>query len=124
MNSLSTIAGDKMSKGLIIKKDNFIPVWAFKLCEWANANEISDEDFPRNFKELSNLKILSICNSNITELPKEIGNLSTLTMLYLSDNNFTELPKEIGQLSNLTELDISFNNLTELPKEIGNLSKL
>ncbi|MFT5759271.1 MAG: hypothetical protein ACI9LM_004028 [Alteromonadaceae bacterium] len=98
--------------------------WADTLWEWADNNDISDDDLPRVLDELTQLTHLDLSNNHLTELPKEIGKLTQLTELNLSINSLTDLPKEIGKLIQLTELNLSINSLTDLPKEIGNLTKL
>jgi len=98
--------------------------WIERLWKWADENEISDDEIPRNKEKLLNLTELSLNFNQLTELPKEIGNLTNLISLHLGGNQLTELPKEIGNLTNLTSLHLFENQLTELPKEIGNLSNL
>ena len=73
---------------------------------------------------MSNLTILNLSNTYISELPREIGKLIKLKTLTMSQNFLTTLPIEISFLTKLTDLDCSRNILNALPVEIANLTKL
>ena len=141
--SLMSITKKILDNKLVLSDDG----WMQRLWDWADANDISNDNLSRDREELlastkldlldnnltelpkeignlTNSTVLDLWNNNLIELPKEIGNLTNLRELYLEDNNLTELPKEIGNLTNLTELVLKSNNLTELPKEIENLTNL
>ena len=79
--------------------------WIERLWKWADENEISDDEIPRNKEKLLNLTELSLNFNQLTELPKEIGNLTNLISLHLGGNQLTELPKEITNLI-LKSLDL------------------
>ena len=75
-------------------------------------------------KNLKNLKILTIHNSDIKNIPKEIGELKTLKELRIFFTHIKELPKEIGDLESLKKLDIPNNYLCTLPKSMQKLQQL
>ena len=98
--------------------------WIDVLIKWADENNLSEEDFPRDKNKLQNLDILSLEDYTLTYLPKEIGNLKNLEYLSVYSSNLTHLPDEIGNLENLEFLILCFNQLEELPKSIGKLKNL
>ena len=108
------------SKRLAVVDD----AWLDELIAWADENNISEEQFPRDKKEILNLTGLGLHGNQLTELPESIGKLTNLTMLQLSNNQLTELPESIDKLTNLTELFLDGNQLTELPESIGKLTNL
>ena len=85
--------------------------WIDELIAWANEHNISEEQFPRDRKEIVNLAALDLLGNRLTKLPESIGQLSNLTELHLRGNSLTELPESIGQIHNLTTLDLGYNNL-------------
>ena len=99
--------------------------WTNKLWEWADKNNISENDIPRKRIPLIELSFLDLSDyPEITEIPNEIGNLHNLTILEISDCNITTLPSEFGNLSSLQTLYLPSNKLVALPDEIGNLTSL
>ncbi len=98
---------------------------------------------PKEVIRLSNLFVLSVCGSQITELP-DVSPLTNLQELYLDENCLTALPNlspltqlivlfarnnqlaelpNLSSLTNLRRLDVSRNQLTSLP-ELSSLTKL
>ena len=98
--------------------------WIDELIAWADANNISEKQFPRDRKEIVNRAKLDLTGNKLTQLPESIGHLHNLTMLVLGINNLTQLPESIGHLHNLTSLILGINNLTQLPESIGHLHNL
>ena len=78
--------------------------WVDRLCQWADDNDISINDLPRDRGQLLILQTLNLRSSQLRNIPKEIGKLTDLTELNLEGNELTSFPKEIGQLTNLTGL--------------------
>jgi len=105
-------------------KDDENNNWIDVLIKWADENNLSADDVPRDKNKLQNLDILSLEDYKLTYLPKEICNLKNLTYLSLYSSNLTHLPDEIGNLENLEFLILCFNQLEELPKSIGKLKNL
>lgn len=73
---------------------------------------------------LTELRILTINDNDLTYLPKEILNCTKLTKLEIKNNNLLSIPSDIGKLSHLKVLDLRNNKLKELPPEIGKLKLL
>jgi len=76
--------------------------WIDRLWRWADENDISDDELPRDKEKLLNMKILSLEFLECVKLPDEIGNLVQIENLYLHD--FCTLPKTISNLTNLKSL--------------------
>lgn len=108
--------------------------WVDELIAWADENNISEKDFPRNADEILELKSLSLTffgaapSSSLTSalsfIPNSIGNLTNLEYLNLVGNNLSGLPASIGSLANLRLLFMESNGLSALPESIGNLTNL
>ncbi|KAM0671463.1 hypothetical protein OCOL_001581 [Ordospora colligata] len=76
-------------------------------------------------KLFTNLKKLTIENTELESLPAEIGQLTQLQELVLRKNKLKSLPAEIGQLTQLQKLVLSYNQqLKSLPEQIGQLTQL
>jgi hypothetical protein len=56
---------------------------------------------------LTNLQILSLRNTQLSQLPAEVGQLTNLLELDLSGTQLSQLPTEIGQLTNLQKLTVA-----------------
>ena len=126
-------------KVLRFKTDDFSILYnnIFKLIDWSlnYHNELGKiileilETNPTGLEPilklfLTNLKILRLNHSDITELSPEIKNLLSLKMLFLNSNLLSELPESIGNLTNLETLNLNDNALQLLPYSIGNLTNL
>ncbi|MBD3352480.1 MAG: TIR domain-containing protein [Candidatus Lokiarchaeota archaeon] len=84
------------------------------------------ESLPDSIGNLTNLKLLDLCNSTLRELPDSIGNLRQLKTLYLCVcRRLRALPESIGNLSNLKTLDLHLGGfLSKLPQNFVKLSNL
>jgi Leucine-rich repeat (LRR) protein len=100
MNNLATINKDSklalnkarnlmnITKKILAKKktNNLVDdSWIERLWEWADENNISNDNLPRNKEKLLNLTKISFLFNQLIELPKEIGKLVNLTWLNLYD---------------------------------------
>ena len=81
-------------------------------------------EIPEELGQLSNLTVLDLGDNQITQIPETFGSLSHLTQLYLNHNQITQIPETIGQPSNLTHLDLSHNQIPSIPEALGQLSNL
>jgi Leucine-rich repeat (LRR) protein len=103
-----------------------------KLWDWADENNISSEDLPRDRNELLWLEDLNLGADDIecdylNEIPEELGILTNLTSLSfcVDGDKCKELPESIGRLTNLTELLINVcAGEVSMPKSISNLTEL
>jgi hypothetical protein len=75
-------------------------------------------------KEGTEIKVLSLFKSGLSEFPREVLRIKTLKKLALRRNELISLPKEIGFLSNLESLDLRINQVETLPSSIGLLVNL
>jgi internalin A len=98
--------------------------WLDELIAWADENEFSQREFPRDKKDILEMTELGLYAIGLTEISESIGKLTNLTKLYLSHNQLTKVPESIGNLTNLTTLYLDRNQLVELPESIGNLTNL
>ncbi|KAJ9582469.1 hypothetical protein L9F63_003162 [Diploptera punctata] len=89
--------------------------------------------FDTRILKLQSLKLLDLCNNEITWLPEEIGLLPSLECLHLAGNKFGQVPvndKRWNWISGgsivkkLQVLDLSNNELIVLPKQLCKLKKL
>jgi uncharacterized protein YwqG len=78
---------------------------------------------PVTFSQLKKLKYLSITNSNITHISDSLCQLTQLNMLTLTSNKLQTLPDCIGTL-NLEHIDIKQNPFTSLPESLQNFKDL
>jgi len=79
---------------------------------------------PRNIGRLTQLKVLDISESKLSDLPVEISNLKQLEELNISNSQFKILPDVVFSLTTLIKLNISFNQLETLSSKIGNFRLL
>lgn len=73
---------------------------------------------------LQNLKILDLCNNNLSSIPESFGKLTNMKDLYLKDNRLSSFPEPILKLINLKKIDLRNNLLSSLPESINNLKEL
>ncbi len=103
-----------------------------RLWDWADENNISSEDLPRDKNELLWLECLNLGADDIEceclhEIPEEIGILTNLTSLSfcVDGDKCKTLPESIGRLRNLSELLIDIcSGEMHLPKSVVNLTGL
>jgi internalin A len=76
-----------------------------ELIEWADINNISEDQMPRDKERLLALTKLDLINNQLTTFPDSLGQLTALTELDLSDNPLTDLPESIKQLTKLEVLN-------------------
>ena len=105
--------------------------WVETLCVWADKNNISSKDFPRNRSELLTLTELYMDDEYyFKKIPKELGNLTRLTALSFNIYDYTaeSIPEELAKLINLTELHLTVysndNSEIILSKDIFNVKQL
>ncbi|PIA30571.1 hypothetical protein AQUCO_05500105v1 [Aquilegia coerulea] len=75
--------------------------------------------------QLTSLRVLDLCNSDVEEFPSEVARLLHLRYLDLSRTELEELPETICNLLNLQTLKLRYcEKLVKLPKGIGKLCSL
>ncbi|PIA30543.1 hypothetical protein AQUCO_05500081v1 [Aquilegia coerulea] len=75
--------------------------------------------------QLTSLRVLDLCNSDVEEFPSEVARLLHLRYLDLSNTKLKELPETICNLFNLQTLKLEYcEKLVKLPKGIGKLCSL
>ena len=79
---------------------------------------------PPEIGKLTELRVLTVNDNDLTLLPKEIFNLKKLIILEIKNNNLVSLPPGIKKISRLLTLDLRHNEIKELPEEIGKLKSL
>ena len=79
---------------------------------------------PPEIGKLTELRVLTINDNDLTTLPKEVFNLTELRTLEIKNNDLISLPPGIRKLSRLRKLDLRNNEIEKLPKEIGKLTSL
>ena len=72
------------------------PKWAENLWKWADKNDISNEQLPREFEELIKVTSIDLRDSNFTFLPDELGKLTKLERLYL-DNKLISISDKLAR---------------------------
>ncbi len=90
---------------------------------YLNLKNINISNVP-DLSWISNLVVLQIGASPISEIPKYINCLKKLRKLELFSCKITELPKELFELKHLEVLDVAGNQLTTIPSEIFELQNL
>ena len=73
---------------------------------------------------MTRLKSLTLCSSQITELPNNTGSLINLENLILSESGIKEFSEIISRLHRLKNLDLSRTEITALPESIYYLKRL
>ncbi|XP_026469114.1 protein lap1-like [Ctenocephalides felis] len=86
-----------------------------------NSNRIYD--LPRQLFLCLGLKILNVCDNDLTRIPNAIQDLKNLSTLDLSKNAITIIP-DLNQLQHLNILNLSLNPLDRIPDTIYNTSTL
>lgn len=81
-------------------------------------------EFPAWLAELPNLHTISFRQTFISELPENIGSMTSLKFLTLTDTDITVLPDSICALPVLEALHLGYTALTALPENIGSISTL
>jgi len=94
------------------------------LFTWADENNISEKNFPRDIDTLLQMETLVLVDMGLQILPKEIALLKNLTTLLLGYNKIEILPTELFLLKNLENLSIQGNKLCYIDENILKLKKL
>ena len=83
------------------------------------------EEFPNVFSALSNLRVVTVSENDLTTLPANaFEHNAELTHLYLSGNDISSLPSgAFSGLAKLRSLSLAKNELTAVP-DVSGLSKL
>ena len=79
---------------------------------------------PAGIGNLTELRILTLNDNDLTRLPEELFNAKKLVKLEVKNNNLLVLPKGLKALKRLQELDLRNNELVELPSQVGHLKSL
>jgi hypothetical protein len=82
------------------------------------------DSIPDGIGNLTKLEELGVGWSNISSLPEGISKLTNLKKLSLDANHFKSFPKGIFNFKALEELELSHFNFDSLPADIGNLTRL
>jgi len=84
----------------------------FEKLEELNMNSSQLEVIPSSISvDMPNIRVLSLSNTNISEIPVELCSLKYLEQLDLSLNKIVTLPSEFFELKRLSVIDISYNQL-------------
>ncbi|MFG2909814.1 GNAT family N-acetyltransferase [Kitasatospora sp. NPDC048286] len=87
--------------------------------------ETGISELPPGIGRLTGLRTIDLGHNRLAELPVELFDLTGLEdFLYLHDNALTALPEELGRLTALRYLNVGENQLAELPATIGGLASL
>jgi Leucine-rich repeat (LRR) protein len=90
---------------------------------WLDRNKL--KDLPTAFKELYNLKALSLgFNFSLEKYPEVISDLSNLEQLNLNSAKFQNLENSIVNLKKLTRLDLTSNKLLNDISMVYNMESL
>jgi len=87
-------------------------------------NELDLTSLPAEIGKLTNLAILKIRRSSISELPPELSELSNLHNLEISDSRLQEIPIAITACKNLEYLNLRNNQIKLVPIEVSGLARL
>ncbi|MFX0061554.1 MAG: leucine-rich repeat domain-containing protein [Candidatus Hermodarchaeota archaeon] len=80
--------------------------------------------FPEYIGKLTNLRVLSLRESQLAEVPTFLNQLTQLQELDLSANQLTSLSKNFGQLTSLKKLKLQNNRFSSLPESLSQLKGL
>ena len=107
--------------------------WMEEIWKWADENDLSEQDIPRNANDLINLQKFSsvVYESDssrifryINPLPKAFSNLKKLKYLDLSNSDLKSVPAFLMNLNELETLKLNDNKISILPKSINKLKGL
>ena len=73
---------------------------------------------------LTELRVLTINDGQLSSLPLEIFNCTKLLRLEIKNNYLTSIPIGISKLTDLTEIDLRNNELEKLPLDIVKLKSI
>ncbi len=77
-----------------------------------------------NIKKLTNLRVLDISGSFITEIPSEIEECKHLKSILANASKLSIIPPSIGNLKKLRVLNFAYCNIKSIPDEVGNITSL
>ncbi len=104
-----------------------IPEWIQKIWDWADENNISNDQLSRKKENLLAKTNIDFTGMKLKNIPDEICHLENITTLILWDNDLAYLPQDIVKFVNLKKLNLRGNpnlTITAIQKEwINNLSK-
>jgi Leucine-rich repeat (LRR) protein len=111
---------DLLTRLNISHNDFSVEGFPFVLCKLQNlrvlwANGIGIDELPKDFENLTELKLLGLRNNLFTHFPSSILNLPKLQWLTLSRNSIQVIPSELDQMKTLVHLNLSSNQISVLP---------
>lgn len=83
----------------------------------------NSNSLPQSFKQLVNLRIVSLEYNKFQIFPYELLNLA-ITELDISHNSIETIPNTIAQMKSLELLMLSVNNLSSIPGSFSDLNAL
>ncbi len=101
-----------------------IELWSLTQIKVLSIYDSDINAIPNEIEQLSNLEYLSLYKTNIKDLPVSVANLDSLKKVTLRSNGLTKIPAVIFQLVGLESLWLWENAIEEIPLEIANLKNL
>lgn len=104
--------------------------WYEYLWLWADENNISEIQIPRNLEQLSARDHLCLKNDGKNSyyknmhIPPEVANLQNVYSIVIPQLGATVIPKELGLLKKLVHLEMHCKLASSFPKEIYDLTNL